>query len=65
MMHKRLLPCGCFIEWNDMETSIDFCIAHSFEYDKWEDDDERFIIHVTASQREIRSFDKKVLMQMR
>ncbi len=65
LKHKRTLPCGCVLHWDEKETLIAFCVAHSFDYMKWNGKDEEFIKRVINTQREIRYIDETVLVNMR
>ncbi len=65
LQHKRILPCGCILKWNEEDVLIAFCIIHSFDYSKWRGKSEEFIRLVTRTQREIRQVDESILAEMR
>jgi adenosine/AMP kinase len=65
LREKRILPCGCVLHWDEDHTLIAFCLAHSFDYVRWEGKDEEFIKRVTNTQREIRYMDESILIKMR
>ena len=62
---KRTLPCDCLLYWNEEQTVIAFCMAHSFEYRRWKGNSEEFIKKVVNTQREIGYIDESILIKMK
>ena len=65
LRHKRTLPCGCILYWDEEETLIAFCIDHSIDYATWKGKSEDFIKRITNTQREIGYIDETILVKMR
>lgn len=50
-LDQIILPCGCFLIWNALETSIELCEEHCYEYEMWNGSTEEFIKKTITPKR--------------
>lgn len=60
-MTNTILPCGCTMQWDDVETTVVFCGQHTLDYIRWDWTDMEFIKMIATSSGKD---DRRALAEM-